>query len=261
MPAYLAAKGLTAFEYQCGHGVRVGETAAAALGEKAKEHAVAVSLHAPYYISLSSEEEEKRTGSLGYILSAARAVSWMGGERIVVHSGSVGKRNRADTLALAVDTLARAQKLLDEENLSHVRICPETMGKLGQLGDLDEVLALCGVDERFIPCIDFGHLYARSKGLVNNYEQMAAVLDALENKLGSERAKNFHAHFSRIEYSSKGEARHLTFEDQEYGPDFDPLARLLVERGLAPTIICESRGTQIDDAVAMMEIYNKEADQ
>lgn len=260
LPGYLASKGLTAFEYQCGHGVRVTEKSALAIGEKAKEHGVEVSLHAPYYISLSSSEQEKRDNSLGYILKAARAVSWMGGERIVVHSGSAGKGNRADALKLAADTLARAQKLLDEEGLSSVRICPETMGKLGQLGDLEEVLTLCRVDERFIPCIDFGHLNARTQGGVNDYESMVGILDAIQNALGSQRAKNFHSHFSKIAYSAKGETHHLTFEDREFGPNFEPLARAIVERGLTPTIICESSGTQIDDAGYMLSAYRKELD-
>jgi len=93
---------------------------------------------------------------------------------------------------------------------------------------------------------------------VNDYAAMAAVLDAIANALGSERARVFHAHFSKIEYGPKGETRHLTFEDEEYGPNFEPLGRLLAERKLSPTIICESRGSQIDDAVYMLRAYKKE---
>ena len=255
MPAYLAERGLTAFEYQCGHGVRIGEKTARALGEKAREYGISLSLHAPYFISLSSGEEEKRQNSLGYIRQAAQALDWMGGERMVIHSGSVGKGPRGDALARALQTLAEAQRMLDDEGFSHLRLCPETMGKLGQLGDLAEVLTLCGVDERFIPCVDFGHLNARTCGGVNDYDAMAAVLDALENALGRERAASFHSHFSKIEYSSKGEVRHLTFEDETFGPGFDPLARLLFERKMTPTIICESAGTQARDAAEMQNIY------
>ena len=255
MPAYLADKGLSAFEYQCGHGVRVGEKTARALGEKAKEHGIAVSLHAPYYISLSSTEEDKRANSLTYILSAAQALDWMGGERMVVHSGSVGKGTRKDALARSLQTLAQAQQMLDEQNLPQIRICPETMGKIGQLGDLEEVMSLCGVDERFIPCIDFGHLNARTRGGVNDYAAMSAVIDTVENALGKERAAAFHSHFSKIEYSDKGEVRHLTFDDEVFGPNFDPLAKLLWERNLSPTIISESAGRQVDDANAMRELY------
>lgn len=256
MPAYLAEKGLDAFEYQCGHGVRISETVAKALGKKAEEHGVTLSLHAPYYISLASAEEAKRENSVSYILQAARAVSWMGGDRIVVHPGGAGNGSREDALELAAETLRRAREKLDAEKLAHVRICPETMGKTNQLGTLGEVLALCAADERMLPCIDFGHLNARTGGRYSTYEQMAEILDELEATLGKERAKRFHAHFSKIEYTAKGgEKRHLTFEDTEYGPDFAPLAKLLRERGMEPTVICESAGTQIADAAAMKAMY------
>lgn len=258
MPAYLARRNLTAFEYQSGHGVRVSQKTAQALGEEAKTHGIAVSLHAPYYISLASPEEEKRLNSIRYILQAARAVDWMGGNRIVVHPGSAGKMGREAAFALACDTLRLALSKLEEENLSHIFLCPETMGKINQLGTLEEVIAFCKLDERLIPCIDFGHLYARSAGAVEGYEETARVLDALHNQLGKERGSRFHAHFSKIEYTEKGgEKRHLTLEDPAYGPDFAPLARLLWERRLGPTIICESAGTQVEDSMAMQKLYQK----
>lgn len=252
MPAYLAGYGLTAFEYQCGHGVRVSEKSAQALGEEAKKHGIALSLHAPYYISLSSEEEEKRLNSVEYILQSARAAHWMGAERIVVHTGSVGKRSREEATELAGSTLLLALEKLEEEGLGHIYVCPETMGKIGQLGTLEEVIQLCRLDERLIPCIDFGHLYARSIGEVEGYEKTAALLDMLEKELGGWRATSFHSHFSKIEYTQKGgEKRHLSFADPGFGPDFSPLAQLLRERELSPTIICESAGTQTQDAAAM----------
>lgn len=255
MPAYLEGKGLTAFEYQCGHGVRITEKPARALGEKGREHGVALSLHAPYYISMGSAEEEKRDNSLNYILQSARAVDWMGGNRIVVHPGSPGKQDRRTAMEHARETMTRAIQLLDEAHLSHIVICPETMGKIGQLGSLEETLELCALDERLIPCLDFGHLNARSVGGCHTHEQMGAVLTAVENALGRERAGRFHAHFSKIEYTDKGEKRHLTFEDSRYGPDFAPLARLIWEREMEPVLICESAGTQIQDAEGMREIY------
>jgi len=258
MPAYLAEKGLSAFEYQCGHGVRVSETVAKAMGKNAKEHGVQISLHAPYFISLASEDNTKRENSIGYILSSARACDWMGGGRVVIHPGGVGRFSREKALALATETLKEAIKVLDAEKFSTIRICPETMGKIGQLGTLEEALALCAIDDRMLPCIDFGHLNARSNGGCSTTEQLAEVLDKLENSLGKERAKRFHAHFSKVEYTEKGgEKRHLTFEDAIYGPDFLPLARLLAERGMEPTLICESAGTQISDASAMKEIYER----
>lgn len=247
-PGWLQAQGLTAYEYQCGRGVNVGEATARALGAKAAEYGVSVSLHAPYYISLASAEEEKRLGSLRYITDSARAVTWMGGCRIVVHPGGLNKRTREDATRVACDTLAAAQRELDEQGLSQVRICPETMGKINQLGDLEEVITMCGVDERFLPCVDFGHLNARTLGGLHEEGAYIAVLDRLADVLGTERAAQMHIHFSKIEYSAGGEKRHLTFEDTLYGPDPAPLMRELFRRNWRPTVICESDGTQAEDA-------------
>lgn len=252
VPGYLAEMGLNAFEYQCGRGVRISAAAAGQLGEKAREYGIALSLHAPYYISMSSVEEDKRLGSLRYILEAARAVNAMGGNRIVVHTGSCGSISREEALELAMGTMKLALAALDEEGLGHIHICPEVMGKINQLGTLEEVLALCGIDSRLIPCVDFGHLNARTFGGLKDREDYAAALDAMEKALGLERAKAFHVHFSKIEYTVKGgEKKHLTFADETFGPDFAPLAQLLVERDYSPTIICESAGTQAEDAVQM----------
>jgi deoxyribonuclease-4 len=254
-PAWLQSLGLTAYEYQCGRGVRVSTDTAKAMGEAAAQCGVQLSLHAPYFISLASAEAEKRDNSVRYILESARAVTAMGGERIVVHPGGLGGLSRREATVLATETLRRAQQALDEEGLSAVRICPETMGKINQLGDLDEVLEFCKVDERFLPCVDFGHLNSRTQGELNSREAFAALLDRLHNDLGAERAAAFHAHFSKIEYTKGGEKRHLTFEDTVYGPDPAPLMQLIRERGLTPTFICESDGTQAEDARALMRLY------
>lgn len=255
VPEYIVKKGLDAFEYQCGRGVNIGEEKARDLGKIASEKGVALSLHAPYYISMSSVEEEKRLNSIRYILDSARAVNFMGGTRIVVHTGSCSKISREEALFLAIDTMKLAIKTLDDEGLSGVRICPETMGKINQLGTLEEVIALCKLDERLLPCIDFGHLNARTLGGSNSKEAYEKILDTIENELGQARLKEFHSHFSKIEYSQGGEKKHLTFEDRVYGPDFEPLMELIYKKNLSPTFICESAGTQAEDAKQMKDYY------
>lgn len=255
VPEYIVKKGLDAFEYQCGRGVNIGEEKARDLGKIAAENGVALSLHAPYYISMSSVEEEKRLNSIRYILDSARAVNFMGGTRIVVHTGSCSKISREEALSLAIDTMKLAIKTLDDEGLSGVRICPETMGKINQLGTLEEVIALCKLDERLLPCIDFGHLNARTLGGSNSKEAYEKILDTIENELGQARLKEFHSHFSKIEYSQGGEKKHLTFEDRVYGPDFEPLMELIYKKNLSPTFICESAGTQAEDAKQMKDYY------
>lgn len=255
VPEYLVKMGLDCFEYQCGRGVNIGEEKAIALGKKAADMGISLSLHAPYYISMSSVEEEKRLNSINYILASAKAVNAMGGNRIVVHTGSCGKISREQALELASDTMKLALKALDENGLSNIHICPETMGKVNQLGTLYEVLELCKIDERLIPCIDFGHLNARDLGIIKTKADYEKIFIDIKNALGSERLKNFHSHFSKIEYTTGGEKRHLTFEDRVYGPDYEPLMELVYKYGLNPTFICESAGTQAEDAKQMKDYY------
>lgn len=255
VPEYIVKMGLDAFEYQCGRGVNIGQEKATELGKISREKGIALSLHAPYYISMSSIEEDKRLNSINYILQSARAVNAMGGERIIVHTGSCGKISRTEALKLAVDTMKKAIKALDDEGLSNIRICPETMGKVNQLGTLDEVLTLCQLDERLIPCIDFGHLNARDRGILKTYEDFEEIFNKIEDKLGNSRLKEFHSHFSKIEYSAGGEVRHLTFSDEIYGPNFEPVMELTYKKQCSPTFICESAGTQAEDAKMMKDYY------
>lgn len=255
IPRCMSEKGLDAFEYQCGRGVNVNEEAARQLKEEANKYGITLSLHAPYYISLSGIEKEKRDKSITYIVDSAKAADLMGADRIIVHSGSCSKISREEALALACDTLKRAQNTLDELNLGHIHICPETMGKINQLGTLDEVLELCKIDDRMIPCVDFGHLNARTLGSINSEEDYKKILDEIENALGIDRLKLFHSHFSKIEYTAGGEKQHLTFSDSMYGPDYEPLLNQVVKRDLSPRFICESAGTQSDDALIMKTYY------
>ena len=198
IPEYLNKFSLDCFEYQCGRGVNIGEEKAKELGSISKDKGITLSLHAPYYISMSSVEEEKRLNSVNYILASAGAVNAMGGDRIVVHTGSCGKISREEALSLAIDTMKLALNALKNEGLSHIHICPETMGKINQLGTLKEVMELCKIDESLIPCIDFGHLNARDLGILKTKDDFEGVLNQIENDLGADRLKVFHSHFSKI---------------------------------------------------------------
>ena len=255
LPEYLEQFSLDAFEYQCGRGVRLGEAKAKVMAQRAAERDIRFSLHAPYFISMSSLEEEKRLNSINYILDSCRAVKSLGGRRVIFHSGSCGKQSREAALEKALDTLQRMVEAVDEAGYGGLTLCPETMGKVGQLGTLDEVLALCGVDSRITPCIDFGHLNARTLGGIQTKADYAAILNRMAEVLGDDRARQFHVHFSRIEYSAGGEKRHWTFADTQFGPEPQPLMELLAERQLTPVIICESAGTQAEDAQTMQQMY------
>lgn len=257
VPEYLVRMGLDAFEYQCGRGVNIGQDKAAELGRLAAEKGIRLSLHAPYYISMSSVEEEKRLNSINYILASAEAVKAMGGNRIIVHTGSCGKISREEALSLASDTMKKALEALDSRGLGDIHICPETMGKINQLGTVDEVLALCSLDERLIPCVDFGHINAREMGSLKTAADFEDIFNKIGNRLGEDRMKNFHVHFSKIEYTTGGEKKHLTFDDKLFGPDYEPFIETVLKKNCNLTVICESDGTQAEDAAAMKKYYEE----
>lgn len=256
-PGYLEKMGLDHYEYQCGRGVKVSDKTAISLREKAAQHNITLSLHAPYFISLSSIEPEKRDNSINYILQSCDAAKRLSAQRIVIHSGSCAKISREEALELAKDTITRARKAAVEQGFEDIVFCPETMGKVNQLGNLHEVLELCKLDDTFLPCIDFGHLNAREFGYIKGKAEYESIINEIENAIGSDRAKVFHSHFSKIMFTDPGgEKKHLTFDDnQGYGPDYEPLMEIVAKKGLSPIFVCESAGTQDKDALTMKKYY------
>lgn len=251
-PGWLRSKGIDAFEYEATRGVAASEESLRAFGDKAREHGIFISLHTPYFISLSGVDPEKRvTGSINYIEKSLWAADLIGADTIVIHSGSAGKISREEAMRLSCDTLEKLIAALDGR-YSHIRLGIETMGKLNQLGTLDEVLEQCRVHEQFVPVVDFGHLNCRERGgAFPDVDSYRRVFDRIALSCGDEVARHLHCHFSKIEYTDAGEKKHLTFEDTVYGPAFEPLAEAIVRDNLAPRIICESDGTQAEDALWM----------
>ena len=256
-PAWLHARGLTAFEYSFGRGINLSPESAERIGAEARKYGIAVSVHAPYYVNLSNPDPEKREHSLQYITDSAFLAAKMGADRVVVHPGSQMKMERSAALDHCAAGFKEALRRLDDRGLSSVRLCPECMGRSGQIGDFEETLSLCLTDERLIPCIDFAHVHALGQGCLNGTEDFARLLDRMEQILGMERAKTMHVHFSTIEYSAAGERRHRTFADADFGPRFGHLAPLLKARGYVPRVICECRGTMAEDAAEMARLYRE----
>ena len=257
-PGWVKRFGLDAFEYEAGNGLTAGEASLRAVGAKAREHGIKMSLHAPYYISLSGVDPEKRLKSIDYIQKSLWAAELLGADTIVIHSGSAAKISRDEAMRLSCDTLARVAEAVGD---TPIKLGIETMGKINQLGTLDEVIELCKRYPTYHPVVDFGHLNARNLGgLFTDVDSYRYVFDKIGSELGDEYVYNLHCHFSKIEYTNAGEKKHLTFSDTVYGPEFEPLAEAIVREGVAPRIICESAGTMSDDALAMknMWLYAKE---
>lgn len=253
-PGWLREVGLDAYEYQAGNGLTAGLPTLRAIGEKAREHGIAMSLHTPYFISLASAEEEKRLKSVDYILRSLAAAEALSADTIVIHCGGVAKMSREEGMANSRDTLERLLSTLPAD--LPIRLGLETMGKINQLGTVEEVIELCKLDPRLYPVVDWGHLNARNLGgyfpTVDSYRR---VFSDIADALGAGYAETLHCHFSKIEFGKGGEKKHLTFSDAEFGPDFEPLAEAIARDGLAPRIICESAGTMAEDALAMKRHY------
>ena len=255
-PKWLSSLGLDRYEYQCGKGVNIKEDTARKLGANAAAAGISLSLHAPYFINLANPDPESLQKTIGYITAACQAADWMGAGRVVIHSGALMKRTRREALDIALRSMEAVVAACDAAGYGHIALCPETMGKINQLGDLDEVLELCQVDPRLVPCVDFGHLYARSLGELEGRKASADMLDRIAAALGEERARTFHSHFSKIQFTPNGgEKMHLTFDQSDFGPDPAPLMEEVASRGWSPSFICESAGTQAEDALIMKKLY------
>ena len=252
-PSWLKARGLDAYEYQAGNGLTASDATLAAVGNKAREHGILMSLHTPYFISLSGVVEEKRLKSIDYISRSLHAAELLGADTIVIHTGSAAKISREEALSLAADTL---EKNLEVNGDKPIHLGLETMGKINQLGTLEEVIELCKTDRHYYPVVDFGHLTARNLGsYFTDCDSYRRIFDMIGSTLGDEYAYNLHCHFSKIEYTNAGEKKHLTFEDTTFGPEFDGLAAAIVREGVCPRIICESAGTMAEDALFMKNMY------
>lgn len=254
-PKWCADQGLNAYEYSFGRGINISDEKAAAIGELAKQFDVALSVHAPYYINFANPSDEMAEKSYAYVIRSALKAKQFGAQRVVFHPSTVGKMTREDAVALTKIRLGILADKIREFGLDDVWFCPETMGKINQIGDVAEIADFCTVADFYLPTIDFGHINARTYGSLKTEEDFDNLVTTVENKLGRERAEQMHVHFSKIEYSNGGEVRHLTFADTFYGPEFSPLAKVLVKRNLHPVIICESDCTQADDAITMKSIY------
>ena len=257
-PRFVSEIGLDAYEYEAGNGIASSPSMLASIGKEAKKYGIKMSFHTPYFISLSGIEEEKRLKSIKYISDSLEAARLLGADIIVVHTGSAAKISRDEAMRLAADTLVKTLSAVDTFG---IKIGLETMGKQNQLGTLDEVLELCRIDSSFAPVVDFGHLNARDcGGVFTTPDDYKRVFDKIDRKLGAEYAEKLHCHFSKIEWTDKGEKKHLTFADEIYGPSFEPLVEMLSRERLYPTIISESAGTQSDDALTMKKYYTEKTD-
>jgi len=259
VPKLLRVEGLDAIEYQAvrwGKQPQIKREDAERFGLEAERNDVWLSLHGSYFINFCGErgivEASKKR-----LIACSEAAEWMRAHVVVFHAGYYGRKGRCQAYRGCVQVLKDVVETMRSLGIRNVKIGPETMGKQSQVGSLEDILGICEEVEQTQLVIDWSHLHARSGGCFRTAEDFRKVVVEVENRLGTEAAENMHCHFTKIEYTDKGERRHRTLQEKRYGPDFSLLAKIIAEFRLKPVIICESPLLDID-AMKMRDILQRE---
>ena len=255
-PAWLKSIGLDAYEYSFGKGFTLPDDTAIAIGEEMKKYGVAISIHAPYYINFATPTDEMAEKSYNYVLESLRKLRLMGGNRLVVHPASQGKMTREEAVNLCKSRLVELKSRVIDAGYGDMYICLETMGKSAQIGTYEEILDFCTIYDKYIPTFDFGHINALTQGTLKTKDDYEKIIKRSIEVIGEDRTRISHIHFSKIEYSTKGEIKHLTLEDNIFGPEFEPLAQILKDYNMQSVVISESKEYQGRDAKILKEIYD-----
>ncbi len=241
--------GLGCMEIEFVRGVRMRERTAQRVSEVAAQLGIKLSVHAPYYINLNAEGETLAR-SKERILNSAKIGHICGAKSVVIHAGFLqGSTRQAAYGKIKKELIGIIEKLKSEGLDITLRI--ETMGRNSQFGSLDEVLDITEV-EGVLPCIDFSHLHALA-GKYNSREEFAFILGRVEDKLGREGLDDMHIHVSGIEYSDKGEKRHLVFEESDF--NYRELAQAFCDFDIKGMVISESPNLE-DDALKLKKEYD-----
>ncbi len=255
---WLAGLGLDAMEYQATFGAKTKQEKAEQFGGLARGHGIKMSLHGPYFISLGSAKADVRERSIERVKRSMRLVKWLGGDRVIFHPG-FGKGTREETLELIIKNLKRVEK---ECGIEGVFLYPETGGKKSSIGTTEDLVTICKEVKIARPCIDWAHEHARNNGSLNTKKDFLAVLSRLEKGLGKKILADLHCHWSPIDYTNAGEKAHLAFKKppkngKALQPDYRLMLDALMEKRIAPVIICESSDSQDKGATAMMKYYGQ----
>jgi len=247
VPRLLREEGLDAFEYQAvrwGQKPQMKQEDAEKLGAEARKNDVKLSLHGSYYVNLSGKKDVAEA-SKRRLIACATAADWMGAYVMVFHTGFYGRFEKSFAFKTCLDALKEVSALMKSLGLK-VKLGPETMGRKFQVGSLDEILTICEQVEGTQLVIDWSHLHAINLGTFKETEDFRGVAEKVEQRLGTEALKSMHCHFSKIEFTSQGEKRHHTLDEERYGPDFRMLAEVIADFQMHPTMICESPILDID---------------
>lgn len=250
---HIKSLGLGALELGWVQSVRVGETTCAAIKKAVGETGVLLSIHAPYYINLNASGEEWPK-SRKRLMDAAHYGYLAGATEIIFHPGGYQGRDPDEVLPIAIDRLRGCVAELREAK-NPVTLRPETMGKSGQLGKLQETLQMAKEINGVKPCLDFSHLHARAgDGSMNSFTEWMQVIELYEKALGEEALHRLSCHLSGIVYSAKGERHHVVMKESDF--KLEELFKALKVSGCKGRILCESPNLE-EDALLFQKTWKK----
>ncbi len=247
----VAELGLGCMEVEFVRGVKMGESSARQVAEVAGREGVKLSAHAPYFINFNAHEAEKIRASQQRLLQTARVAALCGAESVVFHTAFYLGDPPQKAYRAVKKYLEEVLHRLRQEN-NRVWIRPEVMGKNSQFGTVEEILNLCAELEGLAPCIDFAHWHART-GAFNSYQEFAAILRQIKERLGRAALDDMHIHFAGIKYGGKGEIKHLDLKESDL--QYVELLKALIDYEVKGLVICESPNLE-SDALLLQTTYN-----
>ena len=245
----LSDMNLDGMEMEFVHGVRISTDNKAVVKNKSKEKNFAITAHAPFYINLNSPEPEKTDASIKRIIETVDVASEVEAYSITFHAAFYMGKDKDFVYSAVKNSM---KKVCEATEGSKVWIRPETTGKATQWGDLDEIIKLSNEFERVLPCVDFSHLHARTAGEYNTYDEFCEIFENIGEKIGQYALDNFHAHLAGIEYTPKGEKKHLNLEQSDM--NYKDLLKAMKKFDIKGVLVCESPNIE-DDAILLKKYY------
>lgn len=237
---------LDGMEVEFVHGVRMSDETRQFLKKTAAEKNLVLTAHGPFYINLNSKEEEKIEASVQRIIDTANTANDFGGYSITYHAAFYMGKDKETVYQQVKHQTEKIIQYLEKNNLK-MWIRPETTGKATQWGDYEEIIRLSKEFEQVLPCIDFSHIHARTAGEYNTYDEFCKILDRIGSELGEFALNNFHAHLAGIEYTAKGEKRHLILEESDM--NYKDLLKALKAFNVKGALVCESPNIETDTKI------------
>jgi len=243
MPLWIHDIGLNAYEVLYTYGARMREENALKIKENAEKNNIWLTVHAAYYVVLTSIDLNGIKRSQGELLKAIKLADLMNAHNVILHPGYYGEDpiKARERFILNLKPVVAEMK---ELGINKPKISPEIGGKKSQLGSLDDIITICENVECTVPCIDFAHLHARENGSLKTTERYTQIFNEIEKRLGKEVLKKLHCHFYPVDYTIKGEKVHKAYNEKEYYPHFEEFADTIKEYKMKPTIISESHDSQ-----------------